>query len=81
MLLEVLGRAIQTFGAAGVSQDTPLASMWTSGRAMRIVDGPDEVQPLQLGRNVSKCGPALLKRIRTQTQKTGELAAETVWAG
>jgi acyl-CoA dehydrogenase len=39
----VVDRAIQAFGAAGVSQDTPLAEMWASLRTMHIVDGPDEV--------------------------------------
>lgn len=73
MLLEVLDRAIQAYGGAGVSQDTPLAQMWASGRTMRIVDGPDEVHMLQLGRNENKRGPALLKRIEAQKAKTREL--------
>ncbi|KAH0843778.1 hypothetical protein AYO21_07916 [Fonsecaea monophora] len=73
MLLDVLDRAIQAYGGAGVSQDTPLAAMWSSGRTMRIVDGPDEVHMLQLGRNENKRGPALLKRIAAQKEKTREL--------
>ncbi|EHY54605.1 hypothetical protein HRR83_004272 [Exophiala dermatitidis] len=73
MLLEVLDRAIQAYGGAGVSQDTPLAAMWANGRTMRIVDGPDEVHILQLGRNENKRGPALLKRIQAQKEKTREL--------
>ncbi|MFD0901442.1 acyl-CoA dehydrogenase family protein [Actinomadura sediminis] len=40
---EVVDRAIQVHGGAGVSDDTPLASMYTWLRAMRIFDGPDEV--------------------------------------
>ena len=39
----VLNRAIQCFGAMGLSPDTPLATLWTWGRALHIVDGPDEV--------------------------------------
>ena len=39
----VLDRAIQAFGAMGVSPDTPLADHWTCGRALRFADGPDEV--------------------------------------
>ncbi|MCS7100575.1 MAG: acyl-CoA dehydrogenase family protein [Burkholderiaceae bacterium] len=39
----VLDRAIQVFGAMGLSSDTPLAFLWTWGRALRFVDGPDEV--------------------------------------
>lgn len=73
MLLDVLDRAIQAYGGAGVSQDTPLAGMWASGRTMRIVDGPDEVHILQLGRNENKRGPNLLKRIEAQKEKTREL--------
>jgi acyl-CoA dehydrogenase len=43
MTLAVLDRAIQVHGAMGVSDDTPLAAMHASVRAMRIFDGPDEV--------------------------------------
>jgi acyl-CoA dehydrogenase len=39
----VVDRAIQVFGAMGLSPDTPLAWLWTWGRAMRLMDGPDEV--------------------------------------
>jgi acyl-CoA dehydrogenase len=40
---EVIDRAIQVHGGAGVSDDTPLAQMYTWVRAMRLFDGPDEV--------------------------------------
>ncbi len=43
MLTNVINRAIQVFGGAGVSDDFPLAQMWAHGRVMHIVDGPDEV--------------------------------------
>jgi len=39
----VVDRAMQVFGAMGLSPDTPLAWLWTWGRALRIMDGPDEV--------------------------------------
>lgn len=39
----VLDRAMQVFGAMGLSPDTPLAYLYTWGRAMRFLDGPDEV--------------------------------------
>ena len=39
----VFDRAMQVFGAMGISPDTPLADHWTWGRAMRFFDGPDEV--------------------------------------
>jgi len=41
--LRVLDRAIQAHGAAGVSQDTFLASAWAASRTLRLADGPDEV--------------------------------------
>ena len=41
--LQVLDRAIQAHGAAGVSQDTFLAYAWASSRTLRLADGPDEV--------------------------------------
>ncbi|MQY07079.1 acyl-CoA dehydrogenase family protein [Actinomadura macrotermitis] len=40
---QVIDRAIQVHGGAGVSGDTPLAAMYAWARAMRIFDGPDEV--------------------------------------
>jgi acyl-CoA dehydrogenase len=40
---KILDRAIQVFGAAGLTSDTPLAFLYTWGRALRFVDGPDEV--------------------------------------
>jgi acyl-CoA dehydrogenase len=43
MALAVLDRAIQGFGGAGVSQDTPLARQWAYIRTLRLADGPDEV--------------------------------------
>ncbi len=39
----VVDRAIQVFGAMGLAPDTPLAYFWTWGRALRLLDGPDEV--------------------------------------
>ncbi len=39
----VLDRAMQVFGAVGLTPDTPLAALWSWGRALRFLDGPDEV--------------------------------------
>jgi acyl-CoA dehydrogenase len=41
--LRVIDRAIQAHGAAGVSDDFPLASAWAHTRTIRFADGPDEV--------------------------------------
>ncbi len=43
MQVTILDRAMQTFGAMGLSPDTPLADLWTWGRSLRFADGPDEV--------------------------------------
>ena len=41
--LEVIDQAVQMHGGAGVSQDFPLARMWTQVRTLRLADGPDAV--------------------------------------
>lgn len=46
----VCDRAMQTFGAMGISPDTPLADHWTWGRALRYADGPDEVHLQSIAR-------------------------------
>jgi len=52
MLMNVLDRAVQSHGALGVSDDTPLARMWRDGRAARIYDGPDEVHRMVVARRI-----------------------------
>ena len=39
----VVSRAMQVFGAMGLTPDTPLSYLWTWGRALQYIDGPDEV--------------------------------------
>ncbi|MFG2037052.1 acyl-CoA dehydrogenase family protein [Dactylosporangium sp. NPDC048998] len=46
----VIDKAIQAHGAAGVSQDTPLAQLWSNARTLRLADGPDEVHRASLAR-------------------------------
>ncbi|WP_078392522.1 acyl-CoA dehydrogenase family protein [Shouchella patagoniensis] len=43
MALNVIDRAIQAFGGAGVSDDVLLAKAWAHARTLRLADGPDEV--------------------------------------
>jgi acyl-CoA dehydrogenase len=50
MTLWVLDKAVQVHGAAGVSDDTPLARMWAAARTLRIADGPDEVHQMVIAR-------------------------------
>jgi len=58
MALKIIDWAVQVYGAAGVSQDTPLAMMWAHQRTLRLADGPDEVHrnslaKLELARHMS----------------------------
>ncbi len=50
MAKAVVDRAIQLFGAAGVSDSFPLAQMYAQVRALQIVDGPDEVHIMAVAR-------------------------------
>jgi acyl-CoA dehydrogenase len=47
---QIVDRAIQLHGGAGVSSDTPLAELYAGVRSLRIADGPDEVHLSSLGR-------------------------------
>jgi len=47
---QIIDRAIQLHGGAGVSSDTPLAELYAGIRSLRIADGPDEVHLASLGR-------------------------------
>ena len=49
--LDVIDDAIQMHGAAGISQDFPLAAMYTNARTLRFADGPDEVHRMVVARN------------------------------
>lgn len=73
MALTVIDRAVQAFGGAGVSQETPLASMWAGIRTLRLADGPDEVHLQQMGRNENKRGREVTEKIARQAKKTEEL--------
>ena len=50
MVMDVLDRAIQVHGSLGMTDDTPLASLWRFSRALRLADGPDEVHKMVLAR-------------------------------
>ncbi len=58
MALDVIDHAMQTHGAMGVSQDTPLARMFAWIRALRFADGPDEVHRQSIARReLRRWGP------------------------
>jgi acyl-CoA dehydrogenase len=54
MATNVIDRAIQVHGAAGLSDDFPLAEMYAIARALHILDGPDEVHSMVIARNELK---------------------------
>jgi len=51
LLTNIADRAIQVFGAMGLSPDTPLADLYTAGRTLRFADGPDEVHRMVVARS------------------------------
>jgi alkylation response protein AidB-like acyl-CoA dehydrogenase len=55
-LHNVIDRAIQVYGAAGVTDDFPLEKMYREARYARIYDGPDEVHRMVVARSLSKEG-------------------------
>ncbi|WP_420393663.1 acyl-CoA dehydrogenase family protein [Acuticoccus sp.] len=65
MATKVVDEAMQVYGGSGVSQDTPLAHMWTKLRTLRFADGPDAVHRRQVAR-------AELKRYTNQQQQAAE---------
>lgn len=54
MLHNVIDRAIQVYGAAGLTDDTPLSRMYRHAREARIYDGPDEVHIQSVAKQVLK---------------------------
>ena len=65
MALKVIDDEIQMHGGIGVSQDTPLAEMWSGQRTLRLADGPDAVHRMVVGRN----------EIKQYLAEAGEVAA------
>jgi acyl-CoA dehydrogenase len=49
-VVEILDKAVQVHGAGGVSQDFPLAELWSAARTLKLADGPDEVHQRSLAR-------------------------------
>ncbi len=71
VVMDVLDRAIQVHGALGMTDDTPLATMWRYSRMLRIADGPDEVHKMVIARRE-------LNRWAKQAESAGQ--AETAKA-
>ncbi|KAG8843511.1 hypothetical protein FRB96_004018 [Tulasnella sp. 330] len=72
MALQVVDRAMQSFGAEGISQDTPLAATWAGLRTLRYADGPDEVHMQQIGQRELRRVP----RLKKLSEKAKETEAE-----
>ena len=76
MALTVIDRAVQSYGGAGVCQDTPLANMWAQIRTLRIADGPDEVHLQQMGRNENKRGREVREKLERQRKMADRLVKQ-----
>ena len=72
----VIDRAIQVHGGAGISDDTPLAVMYAWHRAMRLVDGPDEVHLRPIAKAEFGRSPAFPPEWLPQ-RRPGDPAGET----
>jgi acyl-CoA dehydrogenase len=58
LLTRIADDAIQLFGAAGFTEDWPLAGLYSMGRWLRIADGPDEVHRRSVARaELGRLGP------------------------
>ena len=66
MQVTIANRAMQVFGAKGLTPDTPLPDIWTWGRCLQFADGPDEVHLRTIARQEVKAA---------ETQQTGERIA------
>ena len=76
MLLSVVDRAMQAHGAAGISQDTPLAGFFVRARTLRYADGPDEVHRNQLGNNELRRAAEIVEKMKAQKAKSDALVAK-----
>ncbi|KAG8218414.1 acyl-CoA dehydrogenase NM domain-like protein [Butyriboletus roseoflavus] len=69
MACNIVDRAMQAFGAEGLSQDQELASMYAQLRTLRLADGPDAVHIQQIGTRELKRAPELHKRAAELSEK------------
>ncbi|KAI9490522.1 acyl-CoA dehydrogenase/oxidase [Zychaea mexicana] len=76
MLLNVVDRAMQAYGAAGISQDTPLAGFFVRARTLRYADGPDEVHRNQLGKTELRRAAEIVEKMKQQKEKSDQLVAK-----
>ncbi len=79
--VRVVDRAMQVFGAMGLSDHTPLAYLWTWGRALRFIDGPDEVHLRVVARDELKKAKERLGRNSSFFRRPARPAAAPVSSG
>lgn len=73
MALTVIDRAVQSFGAARLCQNPPLAYLCASFRTVRIADRPDEAHLSQLGRRENKRFSEVERTLERQAEITAAL--------
>ncbi len=79
----VVDRAIQIFGAMGMTPDTPLPDLWTMARSLRLADGPDEVHLRTIGRTAirkAQNGPLDSHRFYTLPDRDSETDIRDAYA-
>jgi acyl-CoA dehydrogenase len=76
MALNVIDRAIQSFGAEGISQDTELAQRWAALRTLRIADGPDAVHIQQVGQRELERAAELTRKSQQLKRKQNALLVQ-----
>ncbi|WP_280254154.1 acyl-CoA dehydrogenase family protein [Nocardia abscessus] len=72
MALEIVDRAIQVHGGAGVTDDVPLARFWASLRTLRLADGPDEVHKRAIATHELRKHRAAVRSGHTASIEGGE---------
>ena len=73
----VVDRAIQVWGAAGVSNDLPLAGMCMGTRTLRIAGGPDEVHRILIAKNVLGKAALVKAGISAMETERGQVAPQS----
>ena len=84
----VVDRAMQVFGAMGLSPDTPLAQFWSWGRALHLMDGPDRGAFAQrgtpragAGQGPCGCGQRLVHHTRAAAGRATHPVTASRWSG
>ena len=74
MAVKLIDECMQLYGGAGLTQITPLPSMWTYARFVRLADGPDAAHRHQVGRDEMKTAAGFRDRHARYNEIAKELA-------